>query len=188
MGAMDEGIDKQRAQCERCRDMLRELARIHLEIDAPKRRIGADDPDWIFRLRKVCLHAVAVSRWEVNVESVHAMATELRAAYVQMDAVWKCVPGEFRLDEMDGSWWATEARAGLLAIYDHPTPTSLAFPLAEGGFGGIEDPKSYLRIALWLGHLGLGYGLALAYLAQVLGTEGDVISRVAELMRRMRSF
>ena len=185
MGAIGEGTDKQRAQCERCRDMLRELARIHLEIDAPKHHIGADDPDWIFRLRKVCLHAVAVSRWEVNVESVHAMATDLRAAYVQMDAVWKCVPGEFRLDEMDGSWWATEARAGLLATYDHPTPLSLGFPLAEGGFGDVEDAKSYLRMAVWLGQLGLGYGLALTYLAQALGAEGDVASRVDMVMRKV---
>ena len=166
--------------------MLRELARIHLEIDAPKRRIGADDPDWIFRLRKVCLHAVAISRWEVSVDTVHVMATELRAAYVQMDAVWKCLPGEFRIDEMYGSWWANEARTGLLATYDHPTPLSLAFPFATGGFGDVEDPRSYLRVAVWLGRLGLGYGLALTYLAKVLGTEGDINSRVAEVMRKSR--
>ena len=184
MGAIDEGIDKERAQCGRCRDMLHELARIHLEIDAPKRRIGADDPDWILRLRKVCLHALAISKWEVSVDTVHVMATELRAAYVQMDAVWKCMPGEFRLDRMDGSWWATEARAGVLATFDHPTPWSLAFPLAQGGFGDVEDPMSYLQLAVWLGLLGVGYGLALTALAQVLGAEGDVAYRVALVMRR----
>ena len=173
-------IGEQRTRCERCRDLLRELARIHLDIDAPKRRIGADDPDWIFRLRKVCLHAVAISKWEVSVEGIHAMATELRAAYVQMEAVWKCVPGEFRFEEMDGSWWANEVRAGLLATFDHPTPLSLAFPLAEGGFDDVEDPKSYIRMAVWLGRL----GLALTYLAQVLRTEGDIVSRVAVVMRR----
>ena len=104
--------------------MLHELARIHLEIDAPKRRIGADDPDWILRVRKVCLHAL------------------------------------------------------------DPTPWSLAFPLAEGGFGDVEDPMSYLQFAVWLGRLGVGYGLALTALAQVLGAEGDVASRVALVMRR----
>ena len=184
MGTTGERIEIQRTRCEECRDMLRKLARIHLEIDAPKRRIVATEPDWIFRLRKVCLHAVAISRWKVSVDTVHVMATELRAAYEQMDAVWECVPGEFRLDEMDGSWWANEAKKGLLATYDHPTPLSLASPLAEGGFGDVEGPKSYLRLAVWLGRLGLGYGLALPYLAQVLGAEGDVISRVAVVLRR----
>ena len=187
MGTIDEGVDKQRARCAGCRDMLRELCRIHLKIDVPKRRIGADDPDWICRLRKVCLHAMAITSCEVSTDGLHAMAIELRAAYVQMDAVWKCVPGEFRLDEMDGSWWANEAKAGVLATFDHPTPLSLAFPLAEGGFGDVEDPKSYLRMAVWLGRLGLGYGLALTYLAQVLGTEGDIVSRVAAVMAAARN-
>ena len=184
MGMASESIEKQRARCEEGCEMLRELTRIHLEIDPPKRRIRAEEPDWIFRLRKVCLHAVAITRGELSVDTAHVMATELRAAYVQMDAVWNCVPGEFRLDEMDDGWWAHEARTGLLATYDHPTPLSLAFPLANGGFGDIQDPKSYLRLAVWLGHLGLGYGLALAYLAQVLSAKGDVVSRiVAEFVR-----
>ena len=190
MGTVGEPIDNQRKRCERSLDMLRDLARIHLEIDAPKRRIGADDPDWIFRLRKVCLHAVAVSKWELSVDSMHAIATEIRAAYVQMDAVWKCVPGEFRLDEMDGSRWANEARAGLLATFDHPTPLSLAFPLAKGGFGDVEDPKICLLMAAWLVRLGLGYGLALTYLAKVLGSEGDINSirsRVAVVFGRVET-
>ena len=38
---------------------------------------------------------------------------------------------------------------------------------------------SYAQLAVWLGRLGLGCGLAVAYLAQVLGAEGDVGSRVA---------
>ena len=185
METISERIEKERTRCEGCRDMLRELARIHLEIDAPKRRIGEDEPDCILRLRKVCLHAVAISSWEVSVDSVHAMATELRAAYVQMDAVWKCMPGEFRLDEMDGCRWAKGARSGLLATYDHPTPLSLAFPLAEGGFGDVEDPESYLRFAVWLGELGVGYGLALVFLAHVLGAGGDINARVATVLREV---
>ncbi len=182
MGMASESIEKQRARCEEGREMLRELTRVHLEIDPPKRRIRAAEPDWIFRLRKVCLHAVAITKGEFSVDTVHVMATELRAAYVQMDAVWKCMPGEFRLDKIDGGWWANEARTGLLATYDHPTPLSLAFPLAEGGFGNVEDAKSYLQLAVWLGYLRLGYGLALASLAQVVGAEGDIISRMTAIL------
>ena len=40
-------------------------------------------------------------------------------------------------------------------------------------------------MAVWLGQLGLGYGLALTYLAQALGAEGDVASRVDMVMRKV---
>ena len=179
-----EPAEVQRARCEECRDMLRNLVRIHIAVDASRRRIESTEPDWVFRLRKVCLHAVAITKCEVSADGVHAMTTELRAAYEQMDAVWKCLPAEFRFDE-DGSWWANEAREGL-AEYNHPTPTSLALPLAGGGFGDIEAPESYLRLAVWLGRLGCGYGLALGYLARVLGASDDIDSRLELAMPSVR--
>ncbi|MCY3545396.1 MAG: hypothetical protein OXH49_00810 [Gemmatimonadetes bacterium] len=161
--------------------MLRELAQIHLEIDAPTRKAGTQEPDWIFRLRKVCLHALASSQWELDVAGVHVMAPELRAAYEQMDAVWKCLPEEFRFDRIDGNWWADEG-GGLLAAFDHPTPMGLTFPLAQGGFDEVEDPRIYPQVAVWACWLGIGYGFALIYLAQVLGTKGDIESRVITVL------
>lgn len=172
-------MEIQIAQCETCRDMLKALVRIHLDIDSPTRRIEADEPDWIFRLRKVCLHLMAINRWTIDIESLHAMATEIRAAYVQIDAVWKCMPEKFRLDEVDSGWWDNEARNGALATYDHPTSASLFDSAWMGGFGGGEDQTIYMRLACWLIQLGLGYGLALNYLARVLGA-GDTTSRLAE--------
>ena len=183
MGAL-EPVEVQRGRCEKCRDGLRELARIHIELDAPRRKVGASEPDWVFRLRKVCLHAVAIAKCTVDADGVHVMAIELRAAYEQMDDVWKCLPDEFRFDE-DGRWWAREA-GDRLAAYSHPTMTGLGLPLAEGGFADAEAPESYLRLAVWLGRLGCGYGLALGYLAGVLGTEEGIASRLAEVMRDMR--
>ena len=179
-----EPIEVQRALCEEYRDLLRNLARIHVEIDARKRRVGADEPDWVFRLRKVCLHAVAITRCEVNADGVHVMTTDLRAAYEQMDAVWKCLPDEFRFNE-DHSWWANEAKDGL-ATYNHPTSVSLALPLAAGGFGDADAPESYAQLAVWLGQLGCAYGLALGYLARVLGTDGAFDSRLTEILSDMR--
>ena len=176
-----EPVEVQRSRCEEFRDLLRDLARIHIEIDTPRRRIASNEQDWVFRLRKVCLHALAITECEVSADGVHVMTTELRAAYEQMDAVWKCLPDEFRFDE-DGSWWATEA-GDRLAAYNHPTISSLTIlPLAEGGFGDTEAPESYLRLAVWLGRLGCGIGLALAYLARVLGTEDDIVSRLATVI------
>ncbi len=179
-----EPTEVQRGRCEKSRDMLRELTRIHIDIDAPKRRVKADEPDWVFRLRKVCLHAVAITKCEISADGVHVMTTELRAAYEQMDAVWKCLPDEFRFNE-DRSWWANEAKDGL-AAYNHPTAVSLVLPLAAGGFGDADEPESYLRLAVWLGRLGCGYGLALSYLARVLGTEGDINSRLTVVLSDMR--
>ncbi len=103
------------------------------------------------------------------------MATELRTANVQIDAVWKHAPAKFRTDEMDGGGWANEARNGTLATYDHPTQQSLMLPAGRGGFGNDKNSMSCAQLAGWLGRrLGLGYGTALVYLAQVLGAEGDV--------------
>ena len=43
----------------------------------------------------------------------------------------------------------------------------------------MEDSEiNYIQLAWWVGHLGLGYGLARVHLSQVLGVEGDIMSRV----------
>ena len=182
-GMDDDEAQELRARCERCRGLLGELARIHLAIDAPTRRMQADEPDWIGRLRKICLHARAIDGWEIGPGVEHVMATELRAAYVQMDAVWKHLPAMFRLDEMDGGWWAEEASNGMLATYDHPTPLTLMGSVGRGGFRNGDNNMAYAQLAVWLGGLGLGYGLALDYLSQMLGGEGDITSRVTEVLR-----
>lgn len=179
-----EPIAAQRARCRRIRDALRNLARIHVDIDAPGRTVDSDEPDWVLRLRKVCLHAVAIAKCEVSADGVHVMTAELRAAYEQMDIVWKWLPDEFRFDQ-DESWWASEAKDGL-AEFNHPTPVSLMLPLARGGFGDLEAPEGYLRLAVWLGRLVCGYGLALAHLARVVGTEENIKSRLEAVMGSMQ--
>ena len=179
-----EFVEQVRAECERSRDMLRELACIHLSIDEPARGIGADEPDWICRLRKICLHVRAIDTWEIDADIAHVMAPDLRAAYVQMDAVWRSMPREYKLIELNSDWWLNEARDGLLATYDHPTPFGLAFlQVGRGGFRSGEVWESYRRLSVWLGFLGLGYGLALSYLAVVLSVEGEVNSRLTAAVR-----
>ena len=73
---MLEPIEVQRTRCEKGRAGLHNLARIHLEIDTPKRGVHANDPDWVLRLRKVCLHAVAITNCEISDDGVHMMTTE----------------------------------------------------------------------------------------------------------------
>ena len=176
-----ESIDVQR-ECEMGLGLLRNLTQIHVDIDAPSRKVGPEEPDWILRLRKVCLHALAMVKCEISVDGVHVMATELRVAYEQMDAVYKCLPDEYRF-EADRNWWTDEANGGL-ATYDHPSMFGLIMPLADGGFSNAKAPESYLQLSVWIGRFGGGYGLALSYLAQVLGTGGDIDSRLRAALSR----
>ncbi len=186
--ATAEAEEQIRAECKRNGDKLLELTRIHLSIDEPSRSIGADEPDWIGRLRKICLHARAIGGWEVgNIDIAHLMAPELRAAYVQMDVVWKRIPPEFKrkhgLDIVDSEYWANEARSGMLATYDHPTPLALALLRARhDNLHSGTAWRSYTQLAIWLLYLGLGYGSALVYLAEDLGVGEDVATRLAEVL------
>ncbi len=184
MRAAVEGVEQQRTRCGELRDVLRDFAHVHVKIDTPDRAISADTPDWMLRLRKVCLHVLAISACDLDVEGVHAMATELRAAYRQMHAVWPCVPAEHRMVEIDCGWWDNEARNGMLARFDHPTPVSLMLPFAVGGFHYTDNAMGYARLGWWLGRLGLGYGLAVGYLGDVLEVSGGLDSQVTELLER----
>lgn len=184
MRAAAEGVEQQRIRCGELRDVLRDSAHVHVRIDTPDRAISADTPDWILRLRKVCLHVLAISACDVDVEGVHAMGTELRAAYRQMHAVWRCVPAEHRMVEIDCGWWEDEARNGILARFDHPTPVSLMLPLTNGGFDEPGDAMSYVRLVVWLGTLGLGYAAAIGYLAEVLKVGREFDSQLTELLER----
>ena len=167
----DEGITELRTRCGLFRDSLAELVSIHLEVDLPTRIMEADEPDWIGRLRKIHLHIMAIHRWEIGVGVEHLLAPEIRAAFEQMSPVWKCLPPSVRLEDVDGDWWAKEARSGLLATFTHPTPHVLLLPAEHGGFSNNESSVMYVQLALWLGHLLLGYGLALVHLSHVLGSE-----------------
>ena len=177
-----EPVEVQLVRCNKAREVLRNLARLHVDIDAPRRSVGAEEPDWVLRLRKVCYHTVAATDPEfgVTVDGAHIMTTELRAAYEQMDTVWKCLPDEFRF-EQDRNWWSREARDGL-AAYNHPTPLRLALPFRSGGFGESEEPASYLQLALWLGPLACAYAFALDHLARTLGTGGTIDSRLIAIL------
>ena len=147
--------------------------------------MGSEEPPLTFRLRKICLHIAAIVGWEVCVDVEHVLTPELRAAYEQMDWVWRHLPDEQRLAIEDG-YWAKEASNGLLAIYGHPTPQSLMLAAGHGGFSDGEDGLTYGRLACWLGKLGLGYGFALRYLGEVLGTGTDVNAHLMSALQRMQ--
>ncbi|MCY4375890.1 MAG: hypothetical protein OXC31_19210, partial [Spirochaetaceae bacterium] len=52
------------------------------------------------------------------------------------------------------------------------------------GFDEADNALGYVRLVVWLGRLGLGYGLAIGYLAEVMNVDGDLDSQVTELLER----
>ena len=72
-----EPTEVQRDRCREFLKMLRDLARIHIEIDAPAREVKAEEPEWVLLVRKVCLHAIAITKSEINVDGVHVITAEL---------------------------------------------------------------------------------------------------------------
>ena len=184
-GVASVSVDEWRERCIAALDLLGELLQVHSLIDAPTRVVGSEEPSLTFRLRKVCLHVTAIVGWEICVDLEHVMAPELRAAYEQMDWVWRCLPDEHRNLAIEDGSWANEASNGLLATYGHPTPQSLMLAAGHGGFSDGEDGLSYGRLACWLCELGCGYGVALSYLAEVLGAEADVSDRLISAVQRM---
>lgn len=181
----DSGVAEIRTRCGQFRDLLTEVADIHLEVNTTTRIIEADESDWICRLWKIYLHARAIERWEIGVGVEHVMAPEIRAAYRQMSAVWKCLPPEARLEGVGSDLWSEEARKGMLATYDHPTPFILMTSAGYGGFSVDENWLVYARIILWLGHLLTGYVLAIDHLSKTLDSGVDVESRMTSVMHRM---
>ena len=176
---MLEDVESARGLCDVYCAALQQLAEIHFSIDPPSREIGPAEPELAHRLRKVGFHTLAIVRFEfASAGEIHVVASELRAAFVQTEVIWRHLPERSKLEGLD-NWWARETRSELLATYDHPTALSLAFPPARGGLEGDADPVSYQRLAYWLGYLGLGYALAIENLAKGLDTTENVESRIA---------
>lgn len=174
-----EPIELQRARCREYRDRLRRIARIHTEIDAPSRNPPAGEPNWSLRLRKVCLHVAALTKYDVSIDGLHAMTPELRAAYEQMHVICKHLPAEFR-SETDGEWWREQASGGLAPLC-HPSAVKLFLSFCSGGFG--KTPDSHLLVSVWIGRLACAYALALVHLARTLGVEADFEARLSVEIR-----
>lgn len=162
--------------------LLVSLVQTHLEIDPPTRILRSEDPNWIARLRKVLHHARAITSWEISTDVEHVIAPELRAAYRQMEFIWKELPDRGEIYEWYRDYWSAEANK--LGRYDHPTGYNLHFTLFDGVFS-VDRTKILAQFAEWLHRLGLGYALALDYLSQTLDNENYEITttRLAEILR-----
>lgn len=168
--------------CTQGQDVLVDLVQTHLEIDLPTRAMRAEDPHWIGRLRKVLHHVRAITSCEISADVEHVMATELRAAYRQMESIWQALPNQDDIYEWHRDYWRAEANE--LGRYDHPTGYNLYYTL--GGILGDDRTQTLGHLALWIHRLGLGYAVALDYLSQTLNKENyDIVSaRIEEILQK----
>lgn len=172
-----------RSLCLRGQNLLVDLAQVHCEIDPPFRTMRADDPNWIGRLRKILHHVRAIMSWELSADVEHVLASELRAAYRQMEFVWKELPDRGEVYEWHRGYWRREAAE--LGRYDHPTGYNLYLTFLDVALGG-GGTQTLARLAEQIHRLGLGYALALDYLSQILDKENheDTGQRLAEILQR----
>lgn len=178
-----KGVNSWQTTFEIDRDQLRKLARIHLTIDKPIRRIERDEPEWVFRLRKICLHVSAIIDWGINDEGIeHIIATEIRAAFRQMEVVWKHVPVELLPDNIEDFEIVDKESKTILSRFDHPTPQSLLLLSHHGGLRKGKNGLGYLWLSAQIANLVLIYGFALILLAQELGAdEENIMAQVTEV-------
>lgn len=168
-------VEAARTMCETQCGVLAELFAIHKDISSLGTSAG--ERDWFRRLDKVGCHAIAIAKREIDSDAAHVIATEVRAAYVQLAEIWEHIPPELTIDEIAAACWSDEARNGVLAQFDHPSSFSVLWSAENGGLRRGDDRVLYLQLGCWLGNLGLGYGCGIAHLAQVMNV--DVEQRLA---------
>ncbi len=186
-----QAVDYLRAGSEQCLSYLNELIGIHFEMDPPGRSICLDDDEIVYRLRKVLLHVKSVTGWQLDMEVMHVLAPELRAAEDQIDMIWKKIPRE-RLKEFvpgDGSS-AVGKRGGpfetgrkILSSYIHPTPQGLLLAKQQGGLGEVDEVQYYYILFVSLGNLVFRYAVSLVFLSQSLNCGKEVV--IASVLRKM---
>ena len=173
-----------RAACERTMRRLAELSSIHLALDGPETEIGEANLSLQLRLRKACLHLLAITSWPVSPEALHIAGPEIRAAREQLDLIAKERRSEGRASSglsHPGAGVKHEMR--LLDALSHPTPIILIQDLHLGGLGG-SAPNAWLeRLYILLGALVVEFGVALAELGDSMGH--PVPARIVEMFNNV---
>ena len=94
LNTREDAVERLSSGCEQCISCLKDLLRVHIEMDPADRVICLDDEEIVYRLRKVLLHVKAITGWQLDTEVMHVLAPELRTANEQIDLVWKKLPKE----------------------------------------------------------------------------------------------
>ena len=124
------------AACEEQIEALSRACRAHENLYGPLDAEREEESDTLLRLRKVYCHAIAVTSCPMDEWAIHAMAPDIRAAFVQLKTLVRdgvCAevhePGdrECTVPRCFSTW------DGLLAPFSHPTTVVLMFHSSAGG-------------------------------------------------------
>ncbi len=189
--AGQQEVDSLRSGCEQCIACLKELFVIHFEMDPADRLIRPDDEEFVYRLRKVLLHAKAVTGWQFDTDVMHVLAPEFRAADEQIDRIWKKIPDD-QLSEylarkencmarMKDRFSKTERK--ILSSYIHPTPQRLLLAKEQGGLGEVDEVRYYYILFVLLGNLVFRYAVSLVFLSQIMNSRRE--GPIASVLRKM---
>lgn len=179
--------------CERCIACLRDLVRIHLDIDTPTSSIAPNAPHCVYALRKVLLHVNATISWELDTDVLHVIAPEFRAANEQIDGFWDEAVRAMGLKDLDGAVGAEtrQARAvskmkhELVSAFIHPTPQRLLLPREQGGLAPASAERYYFILIGLLADLAFRYAVSIGFLSQLLRAGKD--QAIESVMREIQS-
>lgn len=158
---------------------MRTLLLIHIEIDSLIRTFEADEPDYVYHLRKVSRHVMALTKCAVDSDGLHVIAVDLRPAIDQMNVVLNSMPAECRPYREECEW--RHKIGDGLSVFCHPTLTSvLCLPLSLGGFNVASEDDCYQSFADWLRSFHNEYKLALIFLADSMGVGGEFVTRLRD--------
>ena len=190
----EEAIDRLRSGCEQCISCLKDILRVHFEMDPADRAICTDDEEIVYRLRKVLLHVKAITSWQLDTEVMHVLAPELRTAYEQIESVWKKLPkeelSEYLADDeksvVGGRDKLFKSEKAILSSFIHPTPQRLVLGKELGGLGTPDEVRYFVNLFTLLGSLVFRYGVSLGFLSQLQGA-GKESSIAPVLVKASRS-
>ena len=167
--------------CEQCVECLRDLVRIHLDIDPPANVVAPIAPRCMYGLRKVLLHINATISWKLDMSVMHVIAPELRAASEQIDGFWEEACRAMELEDPNGLVGAeaqgtralAKMRQELVSSFVHPTPQRLLLPSEQGGLAPASDARYYSTLLGLLDELAFRYAISIAYLSQLLRADKE---------------
>ena len=163
------------SRCRKHLASLQTLVLIHIEIDSLISTINANEPDYVYHLRKVSRHSVALAKCAVDADGLHVIAVELRPAIDQMNSVLKFMPAEYRPD-LEEREWRNKIGDGL-SVFCHPTLTNVScLPLDLGGFNDASKADCYKSMAVWLRSFLYEYQMALIFLVDSMGVSKEFVT------------
>ena len=178
-----ETVDVLRSQCEKCIECLKDLMVLHLGIDSQGKDIEPTDIECVFRLRKVLLHVRAITGCQLETNTLHVIAPEIRCANEQLQKIFKRKPQVLRanyLGDENNSLVEQIRRNGktireIVSPFVHPTFQRLLLPVEHGGLDKPKEVACFFNIFGLLMDLSWNYGVSVAHLADKwkIGTAAD---------------